>query len=139
MRSRVSSPPLASLESAITPLSLSLSSSFFLSHLSLHAHFPPNSRHPACLSPPGHCSCRNPFYKNSRKTIEPHLLHVFEQDFYGQQLRLVVCGYLRQEANFGSLELLMSAIHKDIRLAEQELDKQPAAALAQSEALRPTL
>ena len=26
----------------------------------------------------------NPFYKNSQKTIEPWILHKFNQDFYGE-------------------------------------------------------
>ena len=70
---------------------------------------------------------RNPFYKNTKKTVEPHLLSVFPADFYGEELRLVVCGYLRPEANFPSLEALMAAIHGDIdgtraRLAGGESD-----------------
>ena len=72
-------------------------------------------------------SFRNPFYKNTKKTVEPHLLSVFPADFYGEELRLVVCGYLRPEANFPSLEALMAAIHGDIdgtraRLAGGEAD-----------------
>jgi hypothetical protein len=45
----------------------------------------------------------NPFYKNSKKTIEVHLLHHFPDDFYGEPLRILVLGYLRPEANFSSL------------------------------------
>ncbi len=57
--------------------------------------------------------------------MEPHLLHAFAEDFYGQDLRLVVCGYLRPELNFTSLEALMAAIHSDIALAREQLDAQP--------------
>jgi riboflavin kinase len=42
----------------------------------------------------------NPFYKNVEKTIEAHLLHKFEEDFYGSRIKLVIYGYLRPEANF---------------------------------------
>lgn len=44
----------------------------------------------------------NPFYNNTVKTIEAHLLHSLS-DFYGEKLELLLCGYLRQEANFKSL------------------------------------
>jgi hypothetical protein len=53
--------------------------------------------------------------------VEPHLLHTFEQDFYGEDLRLVVCGYLRPELNFTSLAALMEAIHADIGQARERL------------------
>ena len=45
----------------------------------------------------------NPFYKNVEKTIEAHLLHKFEEDFYGANLKVTLHGYLRPEANFGSV------------------------------------
>ncbi len=54
--------------------------------------------------------------------MEPHLLHTFAEDFYGQELRLVVCGYLRPELNFNSLEALMAAIHGDIAQAQARLE-----------------
>ena len=31
-------------------------------------------------------------HSGSGKTLEPWLLHTFSDDFYGQELRLVVCG-----------------------------------------------
>lgn len=71
--------------------------------------------------------CRNPFYKNERKTVEPHLLHEFKEDFYGQELRLAVTGYLRPEKNYPSLDALIAAIHADIALAREELDTEPHA------------
>lgn len=45
----------------------------------------------------------NPHFKNTKKTVEPHLLHEFEEDFYGEELRLLICGHLRDEAAFSSL------------------------------------
>ena len=61
--------------------------------------------------------------------MEPHLLHTFAEDFYGQELRLVVCGYLRPELNFASLEALMAAIHGDIAEARARLSGGDAAAM----------
>lgn len=44
----------------------------------------------------------NPYYKNTVKTIEAHLLASME-DFYGQRLEVLICGFLRQEQNFTGL------------------------------------
>lgn len=44
----------------------------------------------------------NPYYKNSKKTVEAHLLATME-DFYGEKLQLSLLGYLRKETNFSSL------------------------------------
>mmetsp|Transcript_19188 Transcript_19188/g.32957 ORF Transcript_19188/g.32957 Transcript_19188/m.32957 type:complete len:190 (-) Transcript_19188:99-668(-) len=64
----------------------------------------------------------NPYFKNSQKTVEPYLLHKFEQDFYGEELRLLVCGFIRTEADFPSLDELIKAIHEDIRVGGEALD-----------------
>mmetsp|Transcript_10863 Transcript_10863/g.11282 ORF Transcript_10863/g.11282 Transcript_10863/m.11282 type:complete len:176 (+) Transcript_10863:63-590(+) len=64
----------------------------------------------------------NPFYNNTVKTIEAHLLHSLS-DFYGEKLELLLCGYLRQEANFKSLDELISCIHCDIAKAKGHLEK----------------
>jgi FAD synthase len=49
------------------------------------------------------CIGWNPFYKNEKKTIEAHILHKFKDDFYGSNIKLVLYGYLRPEADFESL------------------------------------
>ncbi|CAA6666489.1 unnamed protein product [Spirodela intermedia] len=64
----------------------------------------------------------NPYFDNTEKTIEPWLLHKFDEDFYGEELRLAVVGYIRPEANFSSLESLIARIHEDRRIAERALD-----------------
>ncbi|XP_047329254.1 bifunctional riboflavin kinase/FMN phosphatase-like [Impatiens glandulifera] len=63
----------------------------------------------------------NPYFNNSEKTIEPWLLHEFNEDFYGEELRLVIVGYIRPEANFPSLESLIEKIHEDGRIADRAL------------------
>jgi riboflavin kinase len=65
----------------------------------------------------------NPFFENQRKTVEPWLLKDFgdDGDFYGRELRLVVLGYIRPEANFVSLESLIERIHKDADVARGAL------------------
>jgi FAD synthase len=70
----------------------------------------------------------NPFYKNERKTVEPHLLHDFgARDFYGQRLRLVLTGFMRPERGFDSLGALVDAINADIAHARALLDEEPHA------------
>lgn len=80
----------------------------------------------------------NPFYKNEKKSVEPHLLHEFEEDFYGSELRLVVCGYLRPEASFDSFEALVAAIEGDKVNAHKVLGMEPFAQHADDEYLRPS-
>ncbi|KAM1002285.1 hypothetical protein ACFX15_002662 [Malus domestica] len=64
----------------------------------------------------------NPYFNNTEKTIEPWLLHDFDEDFYGEELRLIIVGYIRPEANFSSLESLIEKIHEDGRIAEEALE-----------------
>lgn len=64
----------------------------------------------------------NPYFNNAEKTIEPWLLHDFDDDFYGEDLRLAIVGYIRPEANFPSLESLIEKIHEDRRIAETALE-----------------
>ncbi|XP_043503906.1 riboflavin kinase isoform X3 [Polistes fuscatus] len=44
----------------------------------------------------------NPFYKNEKKTFEVHILETFSNDFYGEELKVIVTGYIRQEKDFTS-------------------------------------
>lgn len=54
--------------------------------------------------------------------MEPHLLHKFEEDFYGAKLKYLIVGYLRPEKDFPSLEALVEAIQSDISQADAWLD-----------------
>lgn len=65
----------------------------------------------------------NPFYKNKTKSIETHIIHQFDNDFYGQCLRIVFCGYTRPQENYTSKEELIAAIKNDIKEANENLDK----------------
>ena len=74
----------------------------------------------------------NPTYTGDEavkhKMIEPYLLHEFDTDFYGEALRLVVCGYIRPEAKFEGeqwLSELKAAIAQDVRVTEASLDQEP--------------
>uniref|UniRef100_A0A8C3C1D5 Riboflavin kinase n=1 Tax=Cairina moschata TaxID=8855 RepID=A0A8C3C1D5_CAIMO len=45
----------------------------------------------------------NPFYKNTKKSVETHIIHTFKEDFYGEILSIAIIGYIRPEKNFDSL------------------------------------
>ncbi|KAJ8260926.1 hypothetical protein COCON_G00166490 [Conger conger] len=66
----------------------------------------------------------NPFYKNTKKSMEAHLIHRFKEDFYGKVLNVLILGYIRPEKSFNSLESLVTAIHSDIEEAKRRLDSQ---------------
>lgn len=57
---------------------------------------------------------------------ETHILHKFDKDFYGSQLKIGLVGYLRGEKNFNSLEELINEIKQDISNAEKLLEQPDA-------------
>ena len=61
----------------------------------------------------------NPFYNNEKRAMETHIIHKFEGDLYGQTLSVIIVGFLRPEANYESLEALISAIETDIENAKK--------------------
>ena len=65
----------------------------------------------------------NPFYKNEKKTVEPHIMHKFTSDFYGENLKIVVCGYIRPELDFVSVDALKEWIKNDINVSDQALNQ----------------
>jgi riboflavin kinase len=65
----------------------------------------------------------NPQFNNTRRTLEPWILADFGEgvEFYGEEIRLVVTGYLRPEAKFVSVPALVEQIHGDARDARRAL------------------
>ncbi|XP_042891970.1 riboflavin kinase-like isoform X2 [Penaeus japonicus] len=63
----------------------------------------------------------NPYYNNKKKSMETHIMHVFENDFYGSELKVVMLGYIRPEENYSSLDELIKAIKNDIAEADRQL------------------
>ena len=61
----------------------------------------------------------NPTYNNEKRSMETHLLHVFSEDFYGEELRVCIVGFLREEKKFPNEEELVVAIHEDIDEAKR--------------------
>uniref|UniRef100_A0A8C6XL46 Riboflavin kinase n=1 Tax=Naja naja TaxID=35670 RepID=A0A8C6XL46_NAJNA len=64
----------------------------------------------------------NPYYKNIKKSVETHIIHTFNEDFYGEILSIIIVGYIRPEQNFDSLDALIAAIQHDIDEAKNLLD-----------------
>uniref|UniRef100_A0A673ZQ59 Riboflavin kinase n=1 Tax=Salmo trutta TaxID=8032 RepID=A0A673ZQ59_SALTR len=64
----------------------------------------------------------NPYYKNTKKSMETHVIHTFKEDFYGQILSVVMVGYIRPERSYDSLDALIAAINHDIEEAKRNLD-----------------
>ncbi|KXS11883.1 riboflavin kinase [Gonapodya prolifera JEL478] len=65
----------------------------------------------------------NPTYKNTKKTAEVHIMNVFESDFYGEELRIVVLGFIRPEYEYSSLDALIADIKTDIEVAQRSLER----------------
>lgn len=70
----------------------------------------------------------NPFYQNTQKSMETHIIHKFSDDLYESELRVVILGFLRPEANFTTVEDLIAKIKGDIENAEKLLDEPEMAA-----------
>ncbi|CAG4965961.1 unnamed protein product [Parnassius apollo] len=64
-----------------------------------------------------------PFYQNKEMSVETHVMHTFDKDFYGSNLKICIVGYLRPEKNFSSLNDLIEAIKKDIADAHTKLEE----------------
>jgi hypothetical protein len=63
----------------------------------------------------------NPFYGNTKKSFETHIINKFEKDFYGSELGVVVCGFLREEKNYDSLEALKGKLTMKLSLRKCSL------------------
>ncbi|KAI9089476.1 hypothetical protein DFS34DRAFT_639351 [Phlyctochytrium arcticum] len=74
----------------------------------------------------------NPFYKNEKRSAEIHIIHDYPKDFYGEELRVIVTGYIRPEKNYDSLDALIEDINCDIKCAKKSLTR-PAYVKLQSD------
>lgn len=42
----------------------------------------------------------NPFYNNEKKAAEIHVIHKFQEKFYGAEIKFVILAYVRPELNY---------------------------------------
>lgn len=62
----------------------------------------------------------NPTYHNSERSIEVHIFN-FDQEIYGETLRLTFMDRIRDEIQFASADILVQQIKKDIATAKKIL------------------
>ena len=79
----------------------------------------------------------NPFFQNEEKTCEPWLLHDFgDTDFTGTTIALVVVGWIRGEADFESMDALVTRIREDGDVTKRALADPRLCAYRDDEFLR---
>ncbi|KAI0133658.1 hypothetical protein BJ170DRAFT_575151 [Xylariales sp. AK1849] len=66
----------------------------------------------------------NPFYKNTVRSAEVHVLHKFSADFYDVPMRLLLLGFVREEKDYSGLEALIEDINVDCDVARQSLARE---------------
>lgn len=65
----------------------------------------------------------NPFYRNTVRSAEVHVLHKFTADFYDVNMRLMILGFIREEKDYKGLEALIEDINIDCEVARKSLDR----------------
>lgn len=63
----------------------------------------------------------NPQYGNKERSLEVHILDNFQFNFYGAELRVLICKKMRDEEKYNSLDELKQAISNDIKNATLEV------------------
>ncbi|KAK5113212.1 hypothetical protein LTR62_003548 [Meristemomyces frigidus] len=66
----------------------------------------------------------NPYYKNTVRSVEVHVMHSFSHEFYGAHMNLVILGYIRPELDYVSKEKLIEDIRTDIEVAGRSLARE---------------
>ncbi|KAJ2776305.1 riboflavin kinase [Coemansia interrupta] len=66
----------------------------------------------------------NPYFQNERRSGEVHVIHTFDEDFYGRTLNVAILAYIRPERNYESLEALVEDIRCDIEVAHRSLARE---------------
>jgi len=63
----------------------------------------------------------NPFYANTHRSVEVHILHNFQKDFYGAYMKVLMLGFIRPEYDYDSLDSLVGDIKCDIEVTKRSL------------------
>ncbi|MCJ1293547.1 riboflavin kinase [Xylographa carneopallida] len=66
----------------------------------------------------------NPFYKNTVRSVEVHIMHAFARDFYGAHMNLLILGFVRPEYDYVSKEALIADIREDVEVARRSLARE---------------
>jgi riboflavin kinase len=63
----------------------------------------------------------NPYYKNTVRSVEVHIMHDFDVQFYNSRMNLIILGFIRPELDYESVEKLINDIKTDIDVAGRSL------------------
>lgn len=66
----------------------------------------------------------NPFYGNTVRSVEVHVLRKFEADFYDVEMRLLITGFIRKEKNYPEVQALIEDINLDCDVARRSLGRE---------------
>lgn len=77
----------------------------------------------------------NPFYKNEVRSVEVHIMHKFEHDFYGSHMNLIILGYIRPEYDYTTVDSLIEDIRTDIQVTKDSLARPAYAEFKQDPSL----
>ena len=65
----------------------------------------------------------NPTFGTTEETLEAYVMDWTGGDFYGAEMRLVVCGYVRPQYTMGGLDELIAWIKADVSVTEHTLQQ----------------
>jgi len=108
----------AMLEAALAPLHRGVYFGF--------ARLPEDPKHAAWCKCVVNVGQRPTFADGDGVTVEVHALRDFGRDFYGENMEVVMIGYVRPEMRFDGLPALVARIMTDIGLARGALDAEEA-------------
>ncbi|EHK97236.1 putative Riboflavin kinase [Glarea lozoyensis 74030] len=66
----------------------------------------------------------NPFYGNKERSAEVFIMNDFQEDFYGDYMRVSILGYIRKELNYIDVESLKNDINTDVDVALKSLARE---------------
>lgn len=72
----------------------------------------------------------NPFYKNTVRSVEVHIMQDFTGDFYDSHMNLMIMGWIRGEIDYVSKEALIDDIKTDIDVSGRSLTREAYAKYA---------
>ncbi|EMC99666.1 hypothetical protein BAUCODRAFT_30041 [Baudoinia panamericana UAMH 10762] len=72
----------------------------------------------------------NPVYKNTVRSVEVHVMHHFEHEFYGSHMNIIILGFIRPEYDYVSKEKLIEDIKTDVEVAGRSLGRKAYAKYA---------
>lgn len=73
----------------------------------------------------------NPYYKNTVRSVEVHIMHDFDAQFYDSHMNLIILGFIRPELDYESVEKLINDIKTDIDVAGRSLARPAYASVAE--------